>query len=87
MLEAEFGEPFRWRLQKKPRQMQAAIAQAVNRLLRDPTDQRLHVQRVLSQPGVWEARIDYANRLTFEFPRDGVVLVLNHCNHDILDRP
>jgi hypothetical protein len=37
-------------------------------------------------PGVFEAYVDMANRLTFEYGDDCIIL-RNHCNHDILKRP
>ena len=36
--------------------------------------------------GVWEAYVDRANRVTFHYDGETIVLRKN-CNHDILRRP
>ncbi len=76
---------FKKQLQKKPRDMQTAIANAVTQLRADHRHKGLHTHRVQGQPGVFEARIDQANRLTFHWDGDTIVL-RNHCNHDILKK-
>lgn len=77
---------FKKQLHKKPVEMQDAIIEAVTQLRKDHTHKGLHTHRVWGQPGVFEARIDKANRLTFHW--DGPTIVLRaHCNHDILKRP
>jgi hypothetical protein len=73
-------------LAKKPHEMQAKILKCVTQLRIDPHHNSLHVHRVNHRPGILEARIDRANRLTFYWDGDTVV-VENHCNHEILDRP
>jgi hypothetical protein len=35
---------------------------------------------------VWEAYVDQKNRLTFHY-EDDVMVLRNHCNHDILRNP
>ena len=66
--------------------MQDAIIAAVTQLRKDHTYNGLRTHRVWGQPGVFEARLDRGNRLTFHWEGDTIVL-RNHCNHDILDRP
>ena len=55
-------------------------------LLDDPHHPGLHTHAVQGWPGVFEAYVDKANRLTFEYGDDAVIL-RNHRNHDILRRP
>jgi hypothetical protein len=65
--------------------MRAAIARCLVKLGKDPTIPGLRVHQVEGTPGVWEAYVDDANRVTFHY--DGAVMVLrNNCNHDILKR-
>lgn len=66
--------------------MQGAIAECIHKLVSDPTNHGLAIHQVTGHEGVWEAKVDQGNRLTFEYLEDGRVLLRNHCNHDMLDR-
>ena len=77
---------FRRAYKKKPAAMRSAIDEAVAQLRRDPRHPGLRTHRVQGTAGVWEARLSNSNRLTFHWREDTIVL-RNHCNHDILDRP
>lgn len=71
---------------KKPAAMQRAIDGAVTQLRTDWRHNSLRTHRVWGRRGVWEARIDGGNRLTFHW--DGNTIVLRtHCNHDVLNKP
>lgn len=74
---------FKKRLHKKSPAMQGAILETIQRLDENPMHPSLKVERVRSQPGVWAARIDRANRLLFLWEGEMKTL-LNHCSHDIL---
>jgi hypothetical protein len=77
---------FKKQLQKKPAEMQQTIADAVTQLRKDHRHNGLHTHRVWGQQGVYEARLDQGNRLTFHW--DGETIVLRaHCNHSILRNP
>jgi len=77
---------FRKRLGKKPPEMRKRIEDAVTQLRVDHRHPSLRTHRVWGRRGVWEARIDEGNRLTFHW--DGPRIVLrNHCNHDVLKTP
>jgi len=66
--------------------LRAAIARCVELLADNPRHPGLQTHRLQGSPGVWEAYIDQANRVTFHY--DGSVIVLRkNCNHDILSRP
>ena len=66
--------------------MQLAIARCLELLADNPRHPGLRTHRVQGAPGVWEAYVDRANRVTFHY--DGSTIVLrNNCNHDILHRP
>ena len=66
--------------------MQCAIADAVTQLRTDPHHPGLRTHRVQSAPGVFEARLNKGNRLTFHWD-GGVIVLRNHCSHDILGKP
>jgi hypothetical protein len=66
--------------------MQVAIMRCVALLAEDPRHPGLHTHRVQGTRGVWEAYVDDANRITFHYDDDRIVLRKN-CNHSILRRP
>lgn len=66
--------------------MQGSILRCVKLLGDDSRRGGLHVHRVQGAPGVWEAYVDRANRVTFHWSEGRIVLRKN-CNHDILRRP
>lgn len=79
-------EKFKKRLSKKPAPLQAAILATIEKLGDDPHRPGLRTSALSGFPGVFYARIDRGNRLTFEWDGDTIVL-RNHCNHDILATP
>ena len=85
MPDIEIPESFRRRLQRKTPQLQGAILECVQRLGDDPRHSGLRTHRVQGAVGVWEARVDRGNRLTFHWEGEKIVL-RNHCNYDILTR-
>lgn len=65
--------------------MQGAILECIDRLSENPHHPGLHTGRVQGARDVYEAYIDGANRLTFHW--EGEVIVLrNHCSHEITSR-
>lgn len=85
-MEIESESSFRQRLRKKPRPMQEAIAECCQRLADNPRHPGLQVHRIQGHPGVWEAYVDKANRVTFHYGSEGQIVLRNNCNHDMLDR-
>jgi hypothetical protein len=49
----------------------------------DPRHPGLHTHRVQGAPGVWEAYVDNANRVTFHYD-EGAIVMRSNCNHDIV---
>lgn len=76
----EIDKAFKKRLANKTPAMQSAILEAVKRLREDPRHPGLHTHRIKGRPGVFGARLDKGNRLTFRWEGSTIVL-LNHCNH------
>ena len=76
---------FRKRLKKKPPEMVAAVVECVSRLAENPAHPGLQTHRIRGTDGIWEAYVDRANRVTFEYGDDCIIL-RNHCNHTIIER-
>jgi mRNA interferase RelE/StbE len=79
-------QPFKRELATKPADLQGAILRAVNQLGQNPRHPGLRTHRVRGTTGIWQARVDRSNRVTFEYGGQGIVL-RKHCNHDILRSP
>ena len=78
---------FRKRLRKKHPRLQATVLECIYRLAATPASPGLHVHPVRGTDGVHEAYVDGGNRVTFEYDYPNhAILMLNHCNHDILYR-
>ncbi len=86
MPEVEIPDAFSRAARKKERRLQLAIAKCVELLADNPHHPGLEAHRMQGHPGVWEAYVDRANRVTFHY--DGPTIVLRkNCNHEILRRP
>jgi hypothetical protein len=81
----EWTAHFKRAYKKKPDEMKSVIRSAVTQLRTDWRHPGLHTHPVQGCAGVFEARLDRVNRLTFHWEGDTIVL-RNHCNHDILSR-
>jgi hypothetical protein len=55
------------------------------RLGTDPRHPGLHTHRVGGTRGVWEAYVDDANRVTFHWEGDTIVL-RNNCRHEVISQ-
>ena len=82
-LKVEVPLSFKRRLQDKTPELQRAVLECVDRLSQNSRHQSLRTHRVQGQKGVFEAYVDKANRVTFCYGDDRIVL-LRHCNHMIL---
>jgi hypothetical protein len=83
--ELDIPPAFKRIAKKKDLSMQLSIARCLALLAENPHHPGLHTHRMQGSPGVWEAYVDGANRVTFHY--DGPKIVLrNNCNHDILRR-
>jgi len=76
---------FRKRYAKKPLQMRKAIDKAVTQLRKDWRHPGLRASKMQGASGIYEVRLSAGNRLTFSW-EDNRIILLNHCNHDILRR-
>ncbi len=76
---------FKKRLNQKPPALRGAILECINRLSENPGHPGLQAHRVQGTQGIWEAYVDKANRVTYEWDGDTIVM-RNHCNHDIIER-
>lgn len=88
MPDLRIPDAFKQALDEKPPKLAGAIAKCVDRLGTNPRHPGLqtHPLKGTRNPKVFEAYVDMKNRVTFCWDGPTVVL-LNHCNHDILKRP
>lgn len=77
---------FRKKLRKKTPAQAGAILDCLTRLAENPRHPGLHTHRVQGTRDVWEAYVDDANRVTFQYS-DGNLVLRTHCNHNILRTP
>jgi hypothetical protein len=76
-------KPLKKRLSKKPPEMQAAIWTCIRQLREDWGHPSLDSRKLGGTDGIYHAKVSRGNRVTFFW--DGSVIVIeNHCNHDIL---
>jgi hypothetical protein len=67
--------------------MRKAIARCVQLLGDNPRHPGLSTHRMSGYPGVWEAYVDRANRVTFHWDDEGRIVLRRNCSHQILQRP
>jgi mRNA-degrading endonuclease YafQ of YafQ-DinJ toxin-antitoxin module len=84
--EVEIPPSFKKVARKKQLSLQLAIARCVELLADNPRHPGLQAHRVQGSPGVWEAYVDRANRVTFHYDA-GKIVIRKNCNHEILKRP
>jgi hypothetical protein len=73
-------------LEAKEVQMQKAIINCLVQLQKSqPGPFPRGTKKMQGAPGVFESRASRGDRLTWEWD-NGVIVILNHCNHDILRR-
>lgn len=80
--------PFKGRLLAKPKAQQGAILQCIKRLGDDPRHPGLRTKKIRTDPGMWEARVDRDNRVSWKYGAErGTIIVVSHCSHDeVLNR-
>jgi hypothetical protein len=88
MPSVRFGASFKKRFQGKELALRAAIMETIQRLGDNPRHPSLQTHPVhgTNNPKVFEAYVDKKNRVTWHW-ENGVIVLRNHCNHDILKRP
>lgn len=72
---------FQRRVAKKPRAEVAAVTETVARLMQNTRHPSLQTHKVKGHPGVFEAYVTKANRVTFHY-EGGKIVLRNNCNHD-----
>lgn len=86
MPKVDIPDAFKRRLRKKTNEQAARIMECVVRLGDDPHRPGLHTSKVRGRRGIFEAYVDGANRVTWEWADRGVIRLRAHCNHDITSR-
>lgn len=77
----EVGPAFKRRLSKKPPEQVSGVMECMRRVAEEPPPPGLKSSRVEGVAGVWHARIDGANRLTYDY-EGGKLRFRNNCDHD-----
>ena len=77
---------FKKRYKKKSDQLCDAIRKCVKRLGENPRHPSLQTHKIKGTNGIFEAYVDHSNRVTFRYGKEGEIVLLNHCNHDIIGR-
>lgn len=88
MPELEIPKSFKNRVDKKGKkkpQLVSRIIECIHKLGEDPHHPGLHSSGVKGSKGVFESYVDAANRITWHWD-SGVIVLRNHCNHDIVGR-
>jgi len=75
-------------LDRKESKLAASISKCVHQLGQDPRSRGLqtHLVQGTRNPKIFEAYVDKKNRVTWHWDA-GEIVLLAHCNHDILRRP
>lgn len=74
---------FKRNFQKKTLEAQARILKALAKLAHDPRYPGLKSKKVQGTDGVWESRVDRANRVTWEYGEGDTIVLRNNCDHDV----
>jgi hypothetical protein len=80
--EIERSDRFDSRFRSKPHDQRGAILKTIKRLADDPRHPGLRVERVKTYPGVWSARVNRSDRLTFHWDDEGHIVLRYNCHHD-----
>lgn len=88
MPDLEIPEKFTEVARGKSKDLAAAIAECVFRLGTDPRHQSLQTHHIKGtrNPKIFEAYVDMKNRVTWCYGEAGRIVLLNNCNHDIINR-
>ncbi len=82
VLDLEFTSKYKRARRKKTQDLRNSIDECVNLLSKNPRHPGLHTHRVRGRKGVWQAYIDEANRVTFQYG-DNSIILRNNCTHDV----
>lgn len=86
MPELERSDRFDERFRSKPNDQQAAILKAIKFLADNPRHPGLRVERIRTRSGVWSARVNRSDRLSFHWGEKGQIVLRFNCHHEELYR-
>lgn len=81
----EFTSKYKRARRKKTQRMRDSLDECVKLLGKNPHHPGLHTHRVQGRKGVWQVYIDQANRVTFQYG-DNSIILRNNCTHDMPKR-
>lgn len=83
----ERTDPFLQDYSHPPKEMQRRVDQAIRRLFVNLGHPSLRVRKMQGAPGIWEASVTDAYRMTFEIVEGGILRLRRVGTHDILKTP
>jgi len=81
-----FLQPFLRQYAKLPTAIRTKVERQVNYLARDIRHPGTHAKKMTGAGDIWEARVDYQHRLTFQVI-DDVMVFRKVGAHDVLKQP
>ena len=73
--------------QRNPPDLQKRLWEKVALLQENPQYPSLRTKRIRGTANIWEASVDMAHRITFEYTGNGGIILRNCNGHEVLDRP
>jgi mRNA-degrading endonuclease RelE of RelBE toxin-antitoxin system len=78
---------FKKAYQKLPEQIKAKIAKQLELMSSNFRHPSLHTKRIQGTDGIWEVRVDYSYRMSFEFIDETIYLRVVGNHDDVLKKP
>lgn len=78
---------FKKAYQKLPEQVETKLAKQLELLAANFRHPSLHTKRIQGTDGIWEARVDYSYRLSFEILDETIYLRVVGNHDDVLKKP
>jgi mRNA interferase RelE/StbE len=78
---------FKKAYQKLPEQIKTKIAKQLELMSLNFRHPSLHTKRIQGTDGIWEARVDYSYRMSFEILDDTIYLRVVGNHDDVLKKP
>lgn len=80
-------KPFDRDLEQLPHSIRKKFLKQLQILIENPRYPSLHVKKVQGYEDIWEARVDFQYRFTFEYQGDLIVLRAIGNHDEVLGRP
>jgi len=81
-----YTDRFKKLYKKLPDKLKVKVKKQLKRLVKDKDHPSLHCKKMRGRDGIWEARVDYQHRFTFQKSKDSLILRAVG-SHDVLKKP